>query len=231
MASPSIVRALVCCTLTLAPILGAAAAAAAQSIAVDRQRGLQMLDQAAAVKPKQEWLAPGVLYWRMPHFFLDVFQLASQVDKRGEARQLVLDLRGDPGGRIHVLGIAAFAGSIVVLVDSQSGSCAEMLAYFLQQRGAKVIGDRTDGLVRGSQTKKHAAGDGDYKVLYAVQVTLFDIAMADGVRLEGRGVRPDVVSLPTADDLEQRLDPVLSAAAATFGVTIDSQRAGRLSGQ
>ena len=126
---------------------------------------------------------------------------------------------------------AVFAGPTVVLVDSQSGSCAEMLAYFLQQRGAKVIGDSTDGLVRGSQIKKHAAGDGDYKVLYAVQVTLFDIAMAGGMRLEGRGVRPDVVSLPTADDLEQRLDPVLAAAAASVGVTIDSQRAGRLSRQ
>lgn len=219
------------------------------------------LAEAAAVKPKREWLAPGVLYWRMPHFFLDVFQLASQVDRLGEARQLVLDLRGNPGGRIHVLGIvaglfasegtpiltttsregpqtfstgrktAAFTGPIVVLVDSQSGSCAEMLAYFLQQRGAKVIGDATDGLVRGSQTKSHAAGDGDYKVLYAVQVTLFDIAMADGTRLEGRGVRPDIVSLPTADDLEQGLDPVLARAAASFGATIDSQRAGRLSRQ
>ena len=217
--------------------------------------------EAATPKPKQEWLAPGVLYWRMPHFFLNVFQLDSQVDKIGKARQLVLDLRGNPGGKISVLGIVAglfapegtpiltmtsrdgtekhstgrktavFAGPIVVLVDSGSGSCAEMLAYFLQQRGAKVIGDTTDGLVRGSQTKSHAAGDGDYKVLYSVQVTMFDIAMADGTRLEGRGVRPDILSLPVSDDLEKKLDPVLAQAAASFGVTIDSQRAGRLSRQ
>ena len=42
---------------------------------------------------------------------------------------------------------------------------------------------------------------------------------------------PTSSSLPTADDLEKGLDPVLAQAAASFGVTIDSQRAGRLSRQ
>jgi C-terminal processing protease CtpA/Prc len=215
--------------------------------------------EAARIKPKQEWLAPGVLYWRMPDFFLDLFTFDSKVDKLSDARRLVLDLRGNPGGKIQVLGIVAslfspegtpiltamsrggvetlstgrktavFAGPIVVLVDSESGSCAEMLAYFLQQRGAKVVGDATPGLVRGSETKKHAAGDGEYRVLYGVQVTLFDIAMGDGTRLEGRGVRPDVVSLPTPDDLERGLDPVLVRAAGMAGVTLDARQAGKVS--
>jgi hypothetical protein len=44
-------------------------------------------------------------------------------------------------------------------------------------------------------------------------------------------VQPDVLALPTPDDLEKGLDPVLAKAAASFGVTIDSQRAGRLSRQ
>jgi C-terminal processing protease CtpA/Prc len=104
-----------------------------------------------------------------------------------------------------------------------------MLAYFLQLRGAKVVGDATPGLVRGSETKRHAAGDGEYKVLYGVQVTLFDIAMGDGTRLEGRGVRPDLLSLPTSDDLERGADPVLAKAAASLGVSLDPLRAGRLS--
>jgi C-terminal processing protease CtpA/Prc len=215
--------------------------------------------EAARVKPKQEWLAPGVLYWRMPDFFPDLFTLDSKVDRLTEARQLVLDLRGNPGGRIQVLGIvaglfapegtpiltatsrggveklstgrktAAFTGPTVVLVDSESGSCAEMLAYFLQLRGAKVVGDATPGLVRGSETKRHAAGDGEYKVLYGVKVTLFDIAMGDGTRLEGRGVRPDLLSLPTSDDLERGADPALAKAAASLGVSLDPLRAGRLS--
>ena len=45
MASPWIARAFVSCSLTLCLALGLTATAAAQSIAVDRQRGLQMLDQ------------------------------------------------------------------------------------------------------------------------------------------------------------------------------------------
>ena len=53
----------------------------------------------------------------------------------------------------------------------------------------------------------------------------------DGSRLEGVGVQPDLLALPTPDDLEKDLDPVLAKAAASFGVTIDSQRAGRLSRQ
>ncbi len=55
--------------------------------------------------------------------------------------------------------------------------------------------------------------------------------MPDGTRLEGVGVQPDILAPPAPDDLEKGLDPVLAKAAASFGVTIDSQRAGRLSRQ
>ena len=58
-----------------------------------------------------------------------------------------------------------------------------------------------------------------------------DVFVPDGSRLEGVGVQPDVLALPTPDDLEKDLDPVLAKTAASFGVTIDSQRAGRLSRQ
>ena len=58
-----------------------------------------------------------------------------------------------------------------------------------------------------------------------------DIAMPDGTRLEGRRRPARHPGLPTPDDLEKGLDPVLAQAAASFGVTIDSQRAGRLSRQ
>ena len=218
--------------------------------------------EAAVPKPKQEWLAPGVLYWRMPHFFLNVFQFDSQDDKLGEARQLVLDLRGNPGGRIGVLGVvaglfapegtpiltmtsrdgtekhstgrktAAFAGPIVVLVDSESGSCAEMLAYFLQQRGAKVIGDR-DRRPRPGQPDEESRGGGRrlqgalLRAGHRCSTSPWPTARGSKAVVS----RPDILSLPTADDLEKGLDPVLAKAAASFGVTIDSQRAGRLSRQ
>jgi C-terminal processing protease CtpA/Prc len=118
---------------------------------------------------------------------------------------------------------------MTVLVDARSASCAEILRHFLRSRGAQVIGDATDGLVRGSRTLMHAAGDGDIKVLYGMQVTVYDILMPDGSRLEGRGIQPDVLSLPAPDDLERGADPVLSKAAAILGVTLDPLRAGRIS--
>jgi C-terminal processing protease CtpA/Prc len=219
-----------------------------------------VFDEASAPRPEQEWLSPGVLYWRVPDFYPEVRRIKGQIARLSEARRLVLDLRGNTGGLLDALAAVAgafaprgtvlvtqtgraghvprmtrrrrapvFSGPIVVLVDSRSESCAEMLAYFLQARGATVMGDTTDGLVRSSEVRYHRAGDDTTKVPYGVQVTVDDITMADGVRLEGRGVRPDVVSVPTADDLERGLDPVLAQAAATFGVTLDPQKAARFS--
>jgi C-terminal processing protease CtpA/Prc len=214
---------------------------------------------ASRPKPKQEWIADGALYWRLPDFFDAPSAIRSQAGKLARSRRVVLDLRGNPGGSVGVLvqiaglfapkgtpvlkvrlraepgtlavdaDAAPYGGTVVVLVDSRSGSSAEVLARFLQQRGARIVGDVTRGAVTGARLLKHAAGEGDIRVLYAVMVTVSDVLMADGSRLEGVGVQPDAVSLPTPDDLERGADPVLAKAAALLDVTLDPQRAGRLS--
>jgi C-terminal processing protease CtpA/Prc len=120
---------------------------------------------------------------------------------------------------------------VTVLVDARSGSSAEILARLLQMHGATVVGDRTMGAVTAGRLLKHAAGEGDIKVFYAMIVTVSDVLMPDGSRLEGTGVEPDTLALPTPDDLEHGLDPVLVKAAALAGVTLDAQRAGHLSRQ
>ena len=216
---------------------------------------------AARPKPKQEWLADGVLYWRLTDFFDDAPTIRKHGDQLRKARRVILDLRDNPGGSVGVLmrvasllvpkgipvvriagrgtpetlvvdaDVEAFTGTVVVLVDSRSGSSAEILARLLQQRGAAVAGDRTMGAVTGAVLLKHSAGEGDIKVLYGMLVTVTDVQMPDGSRLEGVGVQPDTVSLPSPDDLEHGLDPVLTRAAATFGVTLDAARAGRISRQ
>jgi C-terminal processing protease CtpA/Prc len=216
---------------------------------------------AARPKPKQEWLADGVLYWRLTDFFEDAPTIRKHGDQLRKARRVILDLRDNPGGSVGVLmriagllvpkGVPvvriagrgapetlivegdddAFTGTILVLVDARSGSSAEILARLLQQRGATVAGDRTMGAVTGAILLKHAAGEGDIKVLYGMLVTVSDVQMPDGSRLEGVGVTPDTISLPLPDDLERGLDPVLAMAAATFGVTLDAARAGRISRQ
>ena len=212
-------------------------------------------------KPKQEWLAEGVLYWRLTDFYDDPATLKKSGEKLRRATRVIVDLRDNPGGSAGVLlriagffvpagtpvvrtvarGSAAtlvaedvgapFAGQVTVLVDARSGSSAEILARLLQLRGARVMGDRTVGAVLKARLLKHAAGAGDIKVLYAVIVANSDVFMPDGSRLEDVGVTPDVLALPGADDLEQNRDPVLATAASSFGVTIDSQRAGRVSRQ
>ncbi|MEO5824119.1 MAG: S41 family peptidase [Vicinamibacteraceae bacterium] len=210
-------------------------------------------------KPKQERLADGALYWRLPDFFDAPGAIRKQAKTLRRSHRLVLDLRGNPGGSVGVLvqvaglfaakgtpvvsirtradrekmatadAAAPYAGTVVVLVDSRSGSSAEVLARFLQQRGARVVGDVTRGAVTGARVFNHAAGEGDIRVLYAVMVTVLDVLMPDGSRLEGAGVQPDILSLPTPDDLERGADPVLATAAALLDVTIDPLRAGRLS--
>jgi C-terminal processing protease CtpA/Prc len=185
--------------------------------------------------------------------------IRSQADKLWRSRRVILDLRDNPGGNdtvlLEVAGLFApkgtpvlsvhtregranlaataarepYPGAVIVLVDSRSASMAEVLARFLQQRGARVIGDVTSGAVTGGRMFKHAAGEADIRVFYAVIVTISDMLMVDGSRLEGVGVQPDIASLPTPDDLERGADPVLAKAAALLGVTIDPPRAGRLS--
>src|SRR6266403_1391154 len=96
-------------------------------------------------------------------------------------KTLVLDLRGDPGGLVSTLlrlggdlvgadtfgvrrerdkteplrtrtGGPRFTGTVVAVVDAQSASSAEVLAYLLQMRTrGTVVGDRTAGAVMESK--------------------------------------------------------------------------------
>jgi C-terminal processing protease CtpA/Prc len=218
----------------------------------------EALAQDGPPAPFHEWLADGVLYWRVPSLRFEAVRLGRHERAVRKATKLILDLRGNSGGaQGAMLEAASFfardtevltrvtrkarevlrtrkggtpaAAEIVVLVDSHTASAAEILARFLQLRGARVVGDRTSGAVTNGWIFRHTAGDGEIKVLYRMYVAVADGVMPDGNRLEGVGVAPDVVALPTPDDLERRLDPVLAQAAAAFGITLDPQKAARLS--
>jgi hypothetical protein len=52
--------------------------------------------------------------------------------------------------------------------------------------------------------------------------------MSDGVCIERQGVTPDEFLLPTADDLANANDPVLSRAVTALGGELDPAKAGSL---
>lgn len=113
-----------------------------------------------------------------------------------------------------------------MLVDSRSGSAAELLARVVQlEKRGSVIGDRTGGAVMRSKSYPHELGQ-DVVVFFGVSITDADVIMSDGKSLEHMGVTPDEINLPTAADLAAKRDPVLAYAASLLGITISSEKAG-----
>lgn len=125
-------------------------------------------------------------------------------------------------------GPAPFAGRLVVLVDSQSGSSSELFARLVQlEKRGVVIGDRSAGAVMQSKTYEREMGT-DTIIEYHVSITNADVIMSDGKSLEHVGVAPDELLLPSAEDLAASRDPVLARALEILGVKIDPSKAGAL---
>lgn len=125
-------------------------------------------------------------------------------------------------------GKDAFKGQLVVLIDSGSGSSAELLARVVQlEKRGTVIGDRSAGAVMRAQHISYTEGQ-DTVVFYGLSVTVADLVMSDGKSLEKVGVSPDELLLPTPEDLAAQRDPVLSRAASLVGIKIEAGKAAAL---
>jgi carboxyl-terminal processing protease len=149
---------------------------------------------------------------------------------------LVLDLRGNSGGRIDVgtrlLGDFLPAGTsiyeevdrggasriqftrdgsqydlpLVVLVDGGTASMGEIFASAVQEHGAATILGTNTA---GSVAAAQVCGLPDGSGL---QITVFQIMSADGKPLNKVGVVPDEVIDPTPADTADGSDPVVSRA-------------------
>jgi C-terminal processing protease CtpA/Prc len=130
---------------------------------------------------------------------------------------------------------STYSGRVVVLVDSDSGSAAELFARVVQiEKRGSVMGDRSAGAVMRARVFGEADVVGDVddenvtvKVTpFAVSITDADIVMSDGTSLERVGVAPDELLLPSAIDLANNCDPVLSRALKSVNAAVDPCEAG-----
>lgn len=144
--------------------------------------------------------------------------------------QKIADLKGRKEMKpmqSNVKSSKSFNGKLVILIDSGSGSCSEILARLVQlEKRGVVIGDNSIGAVMQSRSFSQQMGT-DKIVLYGVNITNADVIMSDGKSLEHVGVVPDEFLLPTAEDLAAGRDPVLAHALELVGSPITPEQAGK----
>ena len=199
-----------------------------------------------------------VVLWKLRSFLLREEVLEEPLKVVRAHQSLVLDLRGNGGGSetvlLHLLGALfdhdvkvgdrithnqrrslkvkgtqhAFSGKLTVLVDSGSASAAEIAARVIQlEHRGTVMGDRSSGRVEEALFFPFRQGDSKVTI-YAAEISISDLLMSDGHSLEHVGVVPDLLSLPTQDDLAHQRDPVLSQAARDLGAQLTPQEAAGL---
>lgn len=125
-------------------------------------------------------------------------------------------------------GKKAYAGKMVVLIDSDSSYESELIARLLQiEKRATVVGDRSSGKVTETRFYVEWFGLSD-SIPFGVYVPVVEILMSDGQRVDGVGVIPDVVVNPTGADLAAGRDPVLARAAEVLGQKLTPEDAGKM---
>lgn len=132
--------------------------------------------------------------------------------------------------KVNGRGKKAFAGKLIVLIDSESASASELFARTVQlQKRGTILGDRSAGAVMEAESFRSAVYLNARDVTqYGAQITIANLIMPDGKSLEGVGVTPDELILPTPPDLAAHRDPVLARAAALAGVEMSPEKAGTL---
>jgi C-terminal processing protease CtpA/Prc len=194
---------------------------------------------------------------KVPEFRFSALEVESMLGKAHKHDNLVIDLRGNPGGSVETLKYLVggmfdkeikiadrvgrkdtkpeiakplhnpYRGKLVVLVDARSASAAEIFARIIQLEKRGVVIGDT---TEGAvmEAKHYEEKAGvDTVVFYGASITEWDLVMSDGKSLEHVGVTPDEVLLPSAHALANRHDPVLAHAVETLGVKITSEEAGK----
>lgn len=199
-----------------------------------------------------------LLIWKIPGFFLDPESINLGFAKARKLKALILDLRGDSGGRSDVLKAmlsnvfdhpvimatrvsrqgshveiinpvaSPFMGKMIVLIDGGSASASEIFARVIQLNHRGWV---IGDRSAGAAMEAHYVRESvgtDERIFYGLSVTSAKLVMTDGSSIEGNGVLPDELTRPTAADLAAGSDPVLSRAAGLVGVDLAPDAAGKL---
>ena len=194
---------------------------------------------------------------KVPEFEFSIGEVENMLGKARKHDNLVIDLRGNPGGAIDTLKYLVggvfdkevkiadrhgrkdtkpeiakplhnpYRGKIVVLVDARSASAAELFARIIQLEKRGTV---MGDLTAGGvmEAKHHEERVGtDVVVFYGASITEWDLIMSDGKSLEKVGVAPDELMLPSALDLAAGKDPILARAVEILGVKITPEEAGK----
>ena len=211
---------------------------------------------------KCQEISAEVIACKLYTFVVQTNQIDKMMKEVGQHSKLILDLRGNGGGRVvaekHLASYLfdrdvkmaeeitrkkteirmvqgkkdkSFKGELIVLVDSNSASASEFLARVVQlEKRGKIVGDVTKGALMTSITMGLFGPFtlADIKITpYAMSVTIGDIIMSDGNRIEGVGVIPDVAIGPSGLALLNKADPVLARAATMLGAKLTAEQAGK----
>ena len=189
---------------------------------------------------------PGVLVLRVEQFDKGLGAwMGSELEGLPPDVDVVLDLRGNPGGRLMeaesvltcflprdqvwatrtgrsgrpvVLRAAGdcgdrrdpLANDVAVLVDQGSRSAAELTPAALQEaRRGIVVGEKTGGSVLIAQETNLPDGG-------RLTLSRADFVTSGGIRLEKRGVTPDIAAPRTVAQRRAGDDPTLEAAIAAL---------------
>lgn len=126
-----------------------------------------------------------------------------------------------------------FAGELIVLIDSESASASEVFARVIQlEKRGRIIGDISRGAVmtsvQFSMANIRGASGFETFSIYGMNLTIADLIMSDGNRLEDVGVLPDLPIGPSQYALANKNDPILAYAVGLFGAKITEREAGEL---
>jgi carboxyl-terminal processing protease len=187
-------------------------------------------------------LPSGVVYIQFDYLLPPVVsQLREALAEKGNAPGVILDLRVNHGGAMREIrrlaglffnrevaagrsltrgavpvaeefsagskGGRLYGGPLVVLTSTMTTSGAEVLTNLLQEkRRALILGTQTCGCALGILGHRTIKGGGE------LDVSEVGFVSAQGHKIEGLGVMPDMIVIPRISDVRRQRDAALEAA-------------------